>query len=119
MDITTRPTMEDLRQYVVPLVVTRWDDIGLALGLDCETVRSNYKQDTAKCCEGVFSKWLETSDSASWDQLIKAVKSVKLDKIAEEMQLLLQWKNATISRNCATSGMPISCVIRNMVQHIL
>ena len=40
----------------------------------------------------MFSKWLETqSDSASWDQLIQAVKSIEVNNVANDIeQLLLQ-----------------------------
>ena len=60
-------------------------------------------QDTMKC-EAVFNKWLETSDSASWDHLIKAIKSIRLDDVAEKMQMLLQIGNST------TAGMQ-SCKV--------
>ena len=55
-------------------------------------------QDTMKC-EAVFNKWLETSDNASWDQLIKAIKSIQLDDVAKKMQVLLH------TGNSATAGM--------------
>jgi len=40
----------------------------------------------------MLSKWLETqSDSASWDQLIQAVKNIELNDVASKIeQLLLQ-----------------------------
>ena len=137
MDSTTRPTIEVLSEHVVPLVATRWNDIGLELGLDSETMRSiiemSLHKDVTCCstlqfqregmeknavrktqsfrrqlpvqdvmkCKAMFNKWLETSNSASWDQLIKAVKSIKLNDVAGEMQVLLKMKKIG---DCTTPG---------------
>ena len=100
----TRPTL-DILLKVAPLVATHWYDVGLALGLNYETVENIDKQDTSECCKELFKLWLKTSDSASWNHLIKAVKSIKLDKIAENIeQKFLQWKY-----KCTTSGMTLTC----------
>ena len=46
----------------------------------------------------MFSKWLETqSDNASWDQLIQAVKNIRLNHVANNIeQLLLQGEYVTV-----------------------
>ena len=93
MDITARPPIEVLFKLVVPRVATYWRDIGFALGLDGETMRSiikmNHQEDTTSC-KAIFNKWLETSSSANWDQLIKAAESAKLEGVVEVIQALLQ-----------------------------
>ena len=45
----------------------------------------------------MLSKWLESqSDSASWDQLIQAVKNIELNNVANDIeQLLLQGEYVT------------------------
>jgi len=105
--------MDYLRQHVVPLVVTRWDDIGSAFGIDCEAVRSNYKQDTTKCCEDMLIKWL-ASGRASWDQLMEALKSIKLEKIAEDIQQLLQCQTTTSGMQLIIATMKI-CIFTKKI----
>ena len=89
--------MKDLNRHVIPLVAAKWYDLGLEL-LETkhervlETIETNHRNDTTKCCRRMFSEWLESQcDSASWDQLIQAVKNVELNIVANDIeQLLLQ-----------------------------
>ena len=90
--------MKDLNKHVIELVATKWYDLGLELletkyEGELDTIEKDSKAEGSKtCCRKMFSKWLETqSDGASWDQLIQAVKSIGLNKIASDIeQLLLQ-----------------------------
>ena len=98
----SRPSMKDLNKHVIPLVATRWYDLGLELletkhERELEIVETNYRNDAAMCCRKMFSKWLETqSDNASWDQLIQAVKNIELNNVASDIeQLLLQGECVT------------------------
>ena len=91
--------MKDLNNHVIPLVATRWYDLGLELletkhERELEIIESNYRNDMSTCCRKMLSKWLETrSNSASWGQLIQAVKNIKLNNVANDIeQLLLQGK---------------------------
>ena len=44
----------------------------------------------------MFSKWLNTDELASWDKLIKAVKNVERNNVANDIeQLLLQGEYVT------------------------
>ena len=44
----------------------------------------------------MFSKWLNTDELASWDKLIKAVRIVQLNNVANDIeQLLLQGEYVT------------------------
>ena len=86
MTDATRQTLDFLLK-AAPVVATRWYDHGLALGLDYKTVKNIDKQDTSECCKELFNNlWFKTSDSASWNYLTKAVKSIKLHKIAENIE---------------------------------
>ena len=103
MDIAVRLPKEVLFTVVVPRVARRWDDVGLALGLDSETMRSikkmNHLQDTMKCKE-MLNKWLETSGhEVNWEQLIEAVKFTKFEDVAEDIQVLLKVKKTGASGN--------------------
>ena len=96
--------MKDLNRHVIPLVASRWYDLGLELletqhERELDTIEKDSKVDGAKtCCRKMFSKWLETqSDNASWDQLIQAVKNIELTDVANDIeQLLLQGKYVTV-----------------------
>ena len=94
--------MKDLNKHVIPLVATRWYDLGLELletrhERELEIIETNHSNDAVKCCRKMLSKWLESqSDSASWDQLIQAVKNIKLNNVANDIeQLLLQGEYVT------------------------
>ncbi|XP_065917475.1 NLR family CARD domain-containing protein 3-like [Dysidea avara] len=111
-DIATQPTMEDVLNRVASLVAPHWyqirDHISLALDLDSDSmgsvVKMNNKLAATNCCKEMLSKCLKTSrGSTIFNQLIKALNSIKLDKIAEEIKLL---KNslAGISEQYTTSG---------------
>ena len=97
-DPLTRPSMKDLNRHVITLVATRWYDLGLELletkhEKELDTIEQDNKVEGAKtCCRKMFSKWLEAQyDSATWDQLIQAVKNIELNNIANDIeQLLLQ-----------------------------
>ena len=98
----SRPLMRDLNKHVIPLVATRWFDLGLELletehERELDIIETNYENNATKCCRKMFSKWLEIkSDSASWDQLIQAVKNIKLINVASDIeQLLLQGEYVT------------------------
>ena len=87
----SRISMKYLNQHVIPLVATRWYDLGLELletkhEKELDIIEKDSKVDGAKtCCKKMFSKWLE-SDSASWDQLIQAVKNVGMNDVANQLQ---------------------------------
>ena len=95
--------MKDLNKHVIPLVATRWYDLGLELletkhERELDTIEKDSKVEGMKtCCRKMFSKWLETqSDSSSWDQLIQAVKNIELNNVANDIeQLLLQGEYVT------------------------
>ena len=108
----SRPSLKDLNKHVIPLVATRWYDLGLELletkhERELDTIEKDSKVEGAKtCCRKMFSKWLETqSDNASWDQLIQAVKNIELNNVASDIeQLLLQGE-------CVTNKIIINVVV--------
>ena len=94
--------MKDLNRHVIPLVATRWYDLGLELletqhEKELEIIEAG-NNEIKTCCRKMFSKWLETQfDNASWDQLIQAVKNIELNNVANDIeQLLLQGKYVTV-----------------------
>ena len=52
-------------------------------------------------CRKMFSKWLDTDKSASWDKLMKALRIVQLNNVANDIeQLLLQGEYVYMLLNC-------------------
>ena len=96
-----RPILRDLAIHVIPSVATRWYDLGLVL-LDTNyenelnIIEADIRNDAVTCCRKMFSKWLNTDELASWDKLIKAVRIVQLNNVANDIeQLLLQGEYVT------------------------
>ena len=96
-----RPTLRDLMIHVIPSVATRWYELGVVL-LDSKyhneltIIEADIRNDAVTCCRKMFSKWLNTDELAGWDKLIKAVRIVQLNNVANDIeQLLLQGEYVT------------------------
>jgi len=64
-----------------------WRDLGIELlGQNeisqLDVIKVNNGSDVTKCCSGMLALWLQRQPSASWSQLIGALKQVKLNRIA-------------------------------------
>ena len=80
--------------HVIPLVAIRWYELGLVLlETKCQNeltiIETDIKNDAVTCCRKMFSKWLNTGELASWDKLIKAVRIVQLNNVANDIGELL------------------------------
>ena len=51
----------------------------------------SYSQNTKESCRKMFKKWLESQENASWDQLLKALRSrsVQLNTLAKKIENML------------------------------
>ena len=87
--------------HVIPLANTKWYDLGVMLleskyQNELNTIEVDTRNDVVTCCRKMFSKWLNTDELASWDKLIKAVKIVQLNNVANDIEhLLLQGEYVT------------------------
>ena len=96
-----RPTLRDLTIHVIPLVATKWYDLGIELlepkhQNELNSIEGDTRNVAVTCCRKMFSKWLNTDELASWDKLIKALRIVKLSSVADDIeQSLLQGENVT------------------------
>ena len=86
---------------MIPSVATGWYELGLVL-LDTKyqneltIIEDDVRNNAVTCCRKMFSKWLNTDELASWDKLIKAVRIVQLNNVANDIeQLLLQGEYVT------------------------
>jgi len=99
-----------------------WHDLGIELlGQDeisqLDVIKVNNGNYVKKCCSEMLALWRQRQPSASWNQLIEALKQVKLNRIAIELEKLLvpsgEQQNK-IEANKGTSSKylhrPTSCV---------
>ena len=88
-----RPSLKDLDDHVVTNVASKWRDLGVQLlRPDQETIldiiEKDYPHDAASCCKRVLEKWLDKTTDATWNELIRALRSpsVQLDHVASKLE---------------------------------
>ena len=88
-----RPSLKDLYDHVVMNVASKWRDLGVQLlRPDQETIldiiEKDCPHDAASCCKRVFKDWLDTTTDATWNELIRALRSpsVQLDYVASKLE---------------------------------
>lgn len=96
---SSRPLLKDLYRHVVPIIASKWRDVGIELlRADKQNVldiiETNHSHDAVTCCKCVLKKWLDTSIDASWNQLITALKSpsIDLDYLATQIEQMMTTK---------------------------
>ena len=52
-------------------------------------IKMNNHGDVTQSCTDMFGLWRQRQPSANWDQLIAALKTVKLDTLANKLENLL------------------------------
>ena len=75
-------------------VSSKWYDLGLELleQEDKETlneIKINHSNDVNKCCLQMFQLWLNKCTTATWNQLIKALREVNLNNLATTIEGML------------------------------
>ena len=71
----------------------KWQELGVQL-LPSENVgiiKQNHPQNVVSCCERVLEEWRETTTHATWNQLIRALRSpsVQLNHLAGQLEQML------------------------------
>jgi len=85
------PTIPELNKLATPTVAGHWYSLGLEL-LDSQykealdIIKRNHKGNVYRCCIKMFSKWLSTSDTATWNHLIEAIRRIDLGDVANNIQ---------------------------------
>lgn len=82
-----RPKISELA--TVPIQPAQWYTLGLQLGLEEDVLNSieveqSHKQ--LKCKRAMFRKWLESTPTASWNDLIKALVHIGEEETAEKVR---------------------------------
>ena len=106
-----RPLLRDLHNYVVMEAAHKWSDLGRELLEDDQTrilemiVVEYHPYDDVRCCRRVFERWLETSADASWNQLIRALRSprVHLYWLADQLEEMMSTECKIYSNTVATN----------------
>ena len=88
--------MRFLNRHVRDSVGLKWHDLGIEL-LDSKDVEkldiieANHQSDQSKCCVKMFKLWLSRQPSASWNQLIEALRQpdIELDALATRIERML------------------------------
>ena len=94
--VEDRPSIKQLIQ-VMRLkdidIATQWRDLGLELVISNKILRvieANYPNDVDTCCRVMFERWLEKRPDASWNQLITALKNIRMNFAAESISKLFK-----------------------------
>ena len=95
-----QPSLKFLNRYVRGSVGAKWHDLGIELlhtndvG-ELNTIEADHPSDHNKCCTKMFNLWLKKQPTASWNQLIEALRQpgIDLGTLATKIeQMLLQPK---------------------------
>ena len=89
-----------MNRHVRSSVGSKWHDLGIELldsddVEDLDKIEAEHKSDVDKCCTKMFQLWLRKQFTASWNQLIEALKQrdIELHSLATKIeQMLLQSK---------------------------
>ena len=87
-----RPSLRSLHDHVVNSVAGKWKDLGVQLLPPemIDIIAADHPHNVVSCCQCVLKKWLDTT-SATWNQLIKALRSpsVQMDYFAGQLEQML------------------------------
>ena len=95
-----KPSLKYLNRHVRGSIGLKWHDLGIEL-LDFDDVEAldiieaEHPTDLNRCCTKMFQLWLTKQPTASWNQLIEALREpdVELHALATKIeQMLLQPK---------------------------
>ena len=89
-----------MTEHVLPLVATKWHDLGLELMDACIEdeqllleIKKNHAGACNECCREMFKLWIDIqAASASWNQLIQALRepNLELTEVAVKIERMLQ-----------------------------
>ena len=82
-----RPKISELA--TVPIQPAQWYTLGLQLGLEEEVLNNievDHSNKLVKCNRAMFRKWLESTPTASWNNLIKALVQIGEEETAEKVR---------------------------------
>ena len=94
-----RPSLRDLDTHVVMNVADNWRSLGVQLlRPDQENllgiIATDHPSKVVACCQDVLKKWLNTTEDATWNRLIEALRSptIQLHHFASQLEQMLSTK---------------------------
>ena len=96
------PEDKYLNRHVLPEIAAAcayqsdvWRELGIELlGQDgiaqLDVIKASNSDDVTKCCSAMLTLWRQRQTDASWNQLIVALKQLKLNRLAIEIEKLLK-----------------------------
>ena len=91
---SSKPILKDLQKIVVPKVTAKWYELGIALlPNSCiaklDEICENYSNNCQKCCLMMIHHWLKTTPSATWSDILLALRSsaLELTENAEKIEM--------------------------------
>jgi len=96
------PSLKYLNRYVKKQVGSKWHDLGVELleaddVATLDAIRSEPKSDNSTCCTRMFTIWLNKQPTATWNQLIEALRQpgIELNDLATKIEQMLLKSNQT------------------------
>ena len=94
-----RPSLRFLNRYVRGEVGLKWHDLGIEL-LDSDDtgnldiIEADHPSDHDKCCVKMFKLWLRKQPTASWNQLVEALRQpdIEFHTLASRIEQMLKPK---------------------------
>ena len=90
-----RPALKLLNKHVRKHIAPKWHDLGLELleqedEATLKQIKSDNPSDVGECCKEMFELWLSKCSTATWDQLIQALREVDLNNLATTIEGMLE-----------------------------
>ena len=65
-----------------------WKNLGIELGIRSEALRviEHSNHNVVGCCSAMFQSWCEKQTTASWRQLIEALRQLQLNYLASQIE---------------------------------
>ena len=54
-----------------------------------DVIKEDHHRNVKQCCSAMFSLWRQRQPKANWDQLIAALKEIKLNALVNKLENLL------------------------------
>ena len=94
--VHSKPTIKLLQSSkIITAIGPKWYELGIELLDDdqltqLESIKANHNE-TNRCCTAMFIYWLQSHSTATWHQLIGALKAsgVELNNVATMIEALL------------------------------
>ena len=84
-----KPTIRLLMKYNTEMA-PQWSYLGIQLleakDSKLDVIQRDHSGDIERCCTEMLKFWLNVDLNASWDKLIIALKQIKLNKLAENIE---------------------------------